>query len=101
MNDHMHLFNTVLFYRQLSTFCDSYIKSIAVTEVNLIKQHSVDLFQLISQGNVSRVWLHNHNVNPDITFNLVCLHPYTYYITLVVKSGIASCIWLGGTLHIP
>ena len=39
--------------RQLSTFCDSYVKSIAETEVNLFKDFSKGYFQIISQGNVS------------------------------------------------
>lgn len=49
----LYLFNAVQLCRQLSTFCDSYLKSIAETEVTFVKDQSKSYFQIISQGNVS------------------------------------------------
>ena len=49
---YMHVFDVVGLCRQLSAFCDSYVKSIAETEVNHFKDYSRDYFLTISQGNV-------------------------------------------------
>ena len=47
---------SVLFYRQLVTFCDSYMRSIADSELAIVKENLKQYFRIISQGNVSTVY---------------------------------------------